>query len=302
MCYDIFMKLTNRLGLPQPIVDAVKNDGYTRGDADISVTELLDPPMLRALKVKHEEELEEDVSDRIFSLLGQTMHGILERSETTGIAERRLSINVEGWNVSGGMDRYVSKSGLLQDYKLTTIWKTKGKKIPEEWAKQLNIYAEMLRQNGDAVNKLEIVAIYRDWSKAQAEREADYPQQQVEVIDIPLIESDVVMSFITERVRLHQEASKGNYSPCTKEERWEKDEKYAVMKGGQKRAVKLFDNQQEAINFVGWTKNYTIEHRSGTSVRCENYCAVKNFCKYYQENIKKPDDGLIEIKINKENK
>src|SRR3954463_10849323 len=38
------MKLTNRLGLPEPIVAAVANDGYSRGDADISVTSLLKPP------------------------------------------------------------------------------------------------------------------------------------------------------------------------------------------------------------------------------------------------------------------
>ena len=30
------MKITNELGLPEPLVDAVKNDGYTKGDADFS--------------------------------------------------------------------------------------------------------------------------------------------------------------------------------------------------------------------------------------------------------------------------
>lgn len=73
------MKITNKYGLPQPVVDAVKNDGYTKGDADISVTELQDPPQMRFLKKKHDAELEEDAVDRLWSLYGQIAHGILER-------------------------------------------------------------------------------------------------------------------------------------------------------------------------------------------------------------------------------
>lgn len=284
------MKWTNKLSLPQPIVDAIKNDGYTKGDADISVTELLDPPMMRALKIKHEEELTEDVSDRIFSLLGQTVHGILERADKTGIAERRLVIEVSGWRISGGMDRFISRDGVLQDYKLTTVWKTKGGKIPEEWAQQLNIYAEMLRQNGDEVKELQIVAIYRDWSKAAAERESDYPQQQIEILSIPLIDSETVLHFITERVKLHQAGEKGTYPSCTKEERWEKDEKWAFMKQGQKRALKLFNTKEEAEEQYKFQDSKTaIEHRPGVSVRCESYCSVAKFCKFYLEHIKKPN-------------
>ena len=280
------MKLTNKLNLPQPIVDAVANDGYSKGDADISVTELLLPPMLRALQVKHEADISEDVSDRIFSLLGQTVHGILERSEQTGIAERRLSIKVLGWIISGGMDRFVAKDGLLQDYKLTTIYKTKGNNLPEEWVKQLNVYAEMLRQNGDKVEKLEIVAIYRDWSKSAAEREHDYPQRQVEVLSVPLIGSEEVLAFIKERVELHRAASNGNYLPCTKEERWAKDDCWALKAEGRKTAIKLYYDEEE-VNLVKLMKGQYWEKRDGVSTRCESYCPVRNFCNYYQTQIKK---------------
>ena len=282
------MKLTNKLNLPQPLVAAVANDGYTKGDADISVTELLLPPMLRALKVKHEEEIEEDVSDRIFSLLGQTIHGILERSEKTAIAERRLSIQVEGWKISGSMDRFARQDSLLQDYKLTTIYKTKGNKLPEEWVKQLNIYAEILRQNNEKVEKLEIVAIYRDWSKGGAERDADHPQRQVEVFSVPLIPSEEVMEFIKKQVLLHQDAGRGNYLPCTKKERWAKDDVWAVMKKGAARAVKLCYDSESAKSMVDMLgTNHHIEFREGKSTRCDSYCNVSKFCKYYQETLKK---------------
>src|SRR3990167_5596923 len=48
-----FMKLTNKQGLPQPLVEAVRNDSYGRGDADISVTQLLAPPRKVALIHEH---------------------------------------------------------------------------------------------------------------------------------------------------------------------------------------------------------------------------------------------------------
>ena len=281
------MRLTNKQKLPQPLVDAVKNDGYTKGNADISVTELLKPPMQRALEIKHEAELEEDVSDRIFSLLGQTIHSILERSETEGIAERRLSIKINGWTVSGGMDRFVSRDGLLQDYKLTTVYKTKDKNIPEEWCKQLNIYAEMLRENGDEVKKLEVVCIYRDWSKGAAERDNEYPQRQVEVIEIPLIEPKEVRAFIEERVKLHQEAAKGNYEPCTKEERWAKDDQWAVMREGRKTAIKLHFSELHAnLHKDELGKGHFVEKRPGKSTKCESYCPVKKQCEYYNKFLK----------------
>lgn len=279
------MKYTNKLNLPQPLFDAVKNDGYTKGDADISVTELLDPPQMRYLKRKHEDEITEDVADRLYSLYGQLIHGILERAERTAIPERRLSIQVEGWKLGGGMDRFLVKEGLLQDYKFTTAYKVKKEEVPEEWVKQLNVYAEILRQNGEQVKKLEIVAILRDWSKLEARRDEHYPQQQVAIISLPLIDSAEVVSYIKERVLLHQEAEKsGNFPPCSKEERWAKDDVYAIMKAEQKRAVRLCASQEAAELLVKDLSNkHSIEKRQGESVRCEAYCVVKDFCKQYKE-------------------
>ena len=91
------MKLTNKLNLPQPLVDAVKNDSYTKGEkADVSVTQLIGPMQQIFLKRKHWDELEEDVSDLIWALLGQTMHTILERADISAIKEKRLYLNVDG--------------------------------------------------------------------------------------------------------------------------------------------------------------------------------------------------------------
>ena len=48
------MKITNNANIPQPIVDAIKNDSYSKGKADISVTQLIAPAQIVALERKHE--------------------------------------------------------------------------------------------------------------------------------------------------------------------------------------------------------------------------------------------------------
>lgn len=281
------MKLTNKLGLPQPIVKAVSNDGYNSGDCDISVTSLLKPPQLRALELRHAEDLEEDVSDRIWSLLGQVVHGILERAEETAIAEERLYIDVEGWKVGGQMDRFLLKEGLLQDYKFVTVYKVRDG-VPEEYAKQLNIYAHILRKNGKKVAKLQIVAILRDWSKNQYAREGDpYPAQQVVLLDVPIIPDEEVAAYIKERVLAHKEAASlpsDQLPECSAEDRWAKDDVWAIMKRGNKKAVRLCNNK-EAANVALETAGagHYIQFRQGESIRCKSYCAAAPFCSQFKK-------------------
>ncbi len=105
---------TNRANLPDAIVAAVVNDAYTKGNAEISVTGLLKPPRQAVLEAKHQDEITQDVSERVWSLLGQSVHSILEQANRRGIAERRLSIACEGWTISGGMDLYDKEQKLIE--------------------------------------------------------------------------------------------------------------------------------------------------------------------------------------------
>lgn len=277
------MKLTNRNNLPQPIVDAVKNDAYESGDADITVTQLLAPPRKVALEVEHKDEIEEDASERIWSLLGQSIHTILERAATDGIAERRLSIVVEGWKVSGGMDLF-AKDGTLQDYKCVTVWKFKGDGVPMEYEQQLNMYAEILRQHGEKVTRLQIVGILRDWSKMEAQRDETYPQSQVVVRDVTMWPAEQAKAFIRERVLMHRGA-RFHLPKCSPEERWAKPDMYAVMKPGGKRAVKLHTSIVDAGKHAAEITGGTVVKRPGESTRCRSYCAAAKFCSQYQKEI-----------------
>lgn len=280
------MKLTNRMQLPQPLVDAVANDGYTRGDADLSVTQLISPPRKIVLERAYADKIEEDVSDRIWSLMGQAIHTILERANSTGIAERRLSITVQGMKISGGMDAYYPATGLLCDYKTTSVYKLLGDGVPVEWTEQQNIYAHMLRANGDTVSRIEVVAILRDWSKSKARLDPLYPQCQVATVLIPLWTPEKAAAFINDRVVLHKQAAL-TLPQCTPDDRWERPGKFAVMKIGGKRAVRLYETEAAAKDHASMEPNLFVEPRPGESVRCMSYCSVSKHCDQFQRSIAK---------------
>jgi hypothetical protein len=281
------MKITNKQNLPDAIFQAVKNDGYTRGDADISVTELIGPPRLVALKREFYSQLEEDASDRIWSLMGQSIHTILERANRKGIAERRLTLECEGWKLSGGMDLY-DEDGVLVDYKTTSAWSVKGG-TKDEWEKQLNVYAEILRANGHPVKGLRIIAILRDWSKLEAQRSEDYPRSQVVSFEVKLWEQSESQKYIRERVILHKQA-RPSLPECSPSDMWQKPGVFALMKTGGKRAVKLYDNAKDAEAHASTDSNLFVQFRAGQNVRCENYCAVASFCTQFQQSKKEVEE------------
>ena len=171
------MIITNHSKLPLAIERAVVNDPYDSSGSAISTTRLIAPPRIVALQKKHQNEIEEDVADRIWSLLGQSVHHIIERSaeNTNDISEVRLFYKdddiTNGWTLSGQLD-YLSSEGELMDFKVTSAWSaldamTKGK---DEWEEQLNVLNFLCRKNPDKinnifVNNMFILAILRDWSK-----------------------------------------------------------------------------------------------------------------------------------------
>lgn len=281
------MKLTNRANLPAPIVEAIRNDSYSKGEADFSVTELLRPPRIGALALRHEHELEEDASERIWALLGQVMHGVLERA---GVPERRFAMSILGATVSGKPDRF--KDGVLQDWKFVTAWKAKGGVIPLEYEQQLNLYAALMRLAGYEVRWLESVLILRDWSKLEMMRNEDYPRAQIVTLPSPIWTQEKAIEFLTERVQLHLNARKV-LPECSKEERWAKDDVYAAVKKGNKKATRLLNNPEAAAVFISEQKKpqeFVIVKRPGENTRCEAYCPVAKFCSQYA-NLKRLEEG-----------
>jgi len=284
------LRITNRYNLPAPLVSAVT---ATRHESDddpnsIRVSGVIQPVQLRALMKIHADEIEEDAADRIFSLMGTLLHDVLEKSAKNFdhcTTEEALSTEILGWKVTGHYDltEFILDGELLTDWKLTSVYAMKDKDLKPEWDAQVNIYAELLRLNGKIVSNAQIVAIGRDWSKARASRESDYPQRQVIVKPVPLWPSEKVNTYLRERIALHQRADReGIWPDCTDEERWARPAKWAIMKKGNKKATKLCDSEQDARGWLdqilGGRNSYSIDYRPGESIRCQSYCPVSQFC------------------------
>src|ERR1700744_974652 len=154
---DTTMIITNKHGLPEPLVRAVALDDYSKGDADFSVTELIKPPRIAALEQLYKGVLEEDASDRLWALMGKAGHEVLRRSSKDGIVEETVTVEFQGVKIKGQMD-YAVVMKALWDYKFVSLWAIKDGVKPE-WDQQLNIYKWMAEQYGVEVKELTIIGI-----------------------------------------------------------------------------------------------------------------------------------------------
>ena len=290
------MQITNKFNLPQPLVSAVLDDEYSKGDSVLSVTQLISSPRIVLLQDVNADNLSVDVVDRVPALLGTAVHKILEKGckDIPGyFVEERLFAEILGWKISGAVDLQIDNGNgtwSIEDYKCTSVYSVMDEKI--EWIQQLNCYAYLAGIMGRRVTKLRIVAILRDWQRKQAGLKPDYPECQVVGVDIPLWSHKEQEDFIYRRVSLHQAAKKAfdNGEPipyCTDQERWMRGETWAVMKEGRKSAVKLHDSEEEARDTAERLgAGHSVDHRPGSPIRCAgNYCMVAHWCRQYQEEL-----------------
>jgi hypothetical protein len=280
------MKITNKHGLPAPLVRAVSHDDYNNEGADYSVTQLIKPPRIAALERLHAAELEEDASDRLWLLMGKAGHEVLRKSSAGGIVEERCVIEVNGKKVSGQLD-YVTSDEAIIDYKFTSVWAIKDG-VKDDWSAQLNCYKFLADQYGVSVKELKIIAILRDWSVREAQRDPSYPQSQCKVLPVRIWPSIATEAFLQSRIAAHEAARAGNLPLCTSEEMWETPERYAAVKKGNQRASRVCDTKLEIGQWVASQakpSQFEIEVRPAERPRCENYCSVgaAGFCEQFKQ-------------------
>ena len=283
------IKYTNKYNLPEAVFNALKRDNYDKGKADYSITEILNPPQLVQLRRRYYDELEEDVMDNVWSILGRAAHHILENhaGEDT-IAESRLYTTVKDRIIGGQVDNYHDK--VITDYKITSAYTlVYGSRI-EEWEEQLNGYAYLFRQHDFEVERLQIVAILRDWQESKAKQDSKYPQTPIVIIPLNLWTEAEQREFIEGAVywNILAETTEDEALPlCRPHEMWEQPTKWALMKDGRKTAVRVVETDEECnqlseqypINGI----DYFWVQRPGARTRCERYCPVSKYCHQYKE-------------------
>ena len=288
--------ITNNHGLPDAFVNYARSDKYSKGDSDISVTQLIDSPRILLMRERHREELTTDAMDMVWALFGTAVHAVLEGAVGENVVkEKRLYRDVDGWVLSGQVDQYEIKDNALRitDYKVTSVWSVIFNK--QECVNQLNVYAYLLEMEEQIpVNSIQICAILRDWNRREASLRPDYPQTPIAIVDIPLWSLEERTAYVEDRIALHQNARQlfdlnDGMVLCTKDEMWSKPDVYAVKKPSNKKAKKRFEDRENAEQFLDNLKDghlYEIEFRAGESARCKNnYCGVADFCNQYKETI-----------------
>jgi len=279
------MPYTNKFNLPETICNAIMYESKYE-DGKYSVTNLIKPPQIYQLEKRYQAQIERDVSDGLWMLLGSSVHYILEKAKPeNALKEERLEIEMGGIRVVGKPDLYTARE-TIEDYKITSAWSFLLGEKPE-WTAQLNIYAYLYSEGyGFPVKKAFIHAILRDWSKSRLLQDEDYPPCPFITSEIELWDKDSQQAFVIDRIVKHEcnkKISDDVLGYCTPQEKWSKPTTWAVKKKGNKRALRVFDTFSGATDFQkNADKDLVIEERPGEDIRCERFCYAKPFCHQYK--------------------
>lgn len=294
------MRITNNYNLPDAIVKALQSD-YQYKPFQFSVTTILSGIKSFLLAKRHQNEIEMDASEGVNMLLGTAVHNIFEGHENEDeVAEDYIKIKVNDlYSLSGRFDLYNLKTEEITDYKTCSIWKIKFKDF-KDWKQQLLIYGWMLRKLGLKVKNSKITALIKDWKKTElklAKQKSEYyPETPIINVPFEFTEEDYVEieKWIVNRFNEIQNAEMlvdDDIPICSEEERWYSGDKYAVMKGNNKRAIRVFDTEAEAKEFEKNDDLYWIDVRKGRNTKCEDYCNACQFCNYYKQYVEVKDNG-----------
>ena len=283
------MIITNAQNLPKPFVDAVTRN-YEYKDKRYSVTSILKGPKEILLNRRHYSEIEQDVADSIWMILGSAVHKVLEEANEDDDLLKEVKLTWElpnGYILSGVVDLYSISEKKVTDYKTGSVWKVIFGDW-EDYKKQLLYYAVLLRKNGYECHKASNVMLLKDHSLRDARTKENYPEfpvftKEYEFTDEDLNEAENEIMAKMEVIRKFEELKDDAIPACSESERWASEPKYAVMKKTAKKALKLCSTKEEADEMVASGKGDYVEFRPGEDKKCIDYCSCCQYCNYWKE-------------------
>lgn len=197
--------------------------------------------------------------------------------------EYTLRMDINGRVLYGTFDLYDKILKTLFDYKYCSTWQYTFPESQKKWKVQTNIYAYGLTLEGYEVEKIRIIAFFRDWHFSSSIQNRDYPKTQIVEIPVEVVEPAKMLKYIEIRVAKHVAAEDSDILPdCTGVERWAKADSWAVKTPNTKKAIRIFDSEQLANDFILENqlkfKKIFKEFRPGESARCDKYCPVAVHC------------------------
>lgn len=210
------------------------------------------------------------------------------------LLEHPMTITIDGMTVSGTLDYFDIIEKTLNDFKFIGVYSYINREHITKYEPQQNIYTLMLEQIPEKnfeVEKLEIVAVFKDWSKGKLKMN-NYPPFPAMTIPIRKWGSEKTVAYMKERVRLHRLAEEKGIMECTPDEMWASGDVWKVFEKKKARAKKVCDSPESAQQWIDNEQitrdnklqkpgEFYVEFFPGERRRCAGYCDVSDICEQY---------------------
>lgn len=269
------------------------NVTYRPNPDHMSTTDLVKPPLMRSLYIKHFDEIVQDPTRKFKMFDGIAWDEYVKKHCRWALTNIRIEIPTMDLKLICKPDYYHVLDHTLADIKKKSVWNInnfdpKGLFTKYDVA-QVNIYCYAMNKATDLpVDKLQLHIFGRDWRPGEKLRHGhDYPDHELGIIDVPHWTTKEQEAYIDAQMKDH---ILNPFRECTDEEKGKEPDKWAVKKKGNKTAQggKVCNSEAEAHNFIKAhpEKKWEIEFRPGNFVRCQKYCNVSAVCPFNKEGSK----------------
>ena len=286
-------KIANKHGAPQAFINFCKNDDYSRGDADFSVTQLIEEPRIVAFNERYPELIVIDPYESPWLFIGQMLHGVLEdHSPDNEISEERIHLTVDGVKLSGAMDvQFDEVKVQIRDYKLTSVYSLND---TTKWEQQLNLYAFLVEEKypDKEVTDLMIHAFLRDWRIGQSEVIKGYPKTSAVNVSLPLWDAHKREAYVREKIAIHSACvplSDDDLPECSHEARWPSGTLWELITEDENgdELITTYKTKTQATAAMGKLDpidelTASIRKTFALYRRCKSYCNFNSVCNQYQ--------------------
>lgn len=286
----------------------------------ISVTSLLKSTrqiVLGTRAVPSESILLEDISNRLASRIGTSLHNSIELSWTENYkqalldlgypkgAVKRVLINPEpddidedsiplyfekrtekqvgNWIISGQFDLIYDHQ--VQDIKSTSVFTYINRTNDLKYSQQGSLYRWL---NPDLIKKdsMAVQFIFKDWNKNMVQNDQRYPKLPVLEHTVPLMtiaQTDVFVLNKLMEIDKYLQMPESELPYCTDEDLWRRETQYKYYsKPDAKRASKNFDNAGDANMHLAAKGVGEIREIKPKPTACL-YCPAAANCSQYKE-------------------
>jgi hypothetical protein len=202
--------------------------------------------------------------------------------------EKSLTMDWNGYVISGTRDVMDHEEKKISDYKVTSAMSYMYPEPIKKWTAQMNVYKILSEANGEEVENLEVLAIFKDWKANDYKRlkGKGYPPNPIMEVPLDVAPRDQMERYISQKVEDHKAADRGEPRECNEKERWKESDVYAVMPESGKKSLKNFNDKEYAQQYLEaqqmkMKQKLYLEHRPGKNKRCENFCPVRDVCPQY---------------------